>query len=132
MSGTAAKIFLFMFAFAVAMNLIFPNSKSLMTDMIGALQSGKSLLDVLLFSRLAESAFLLGVTGAAVGAGLAFGNPYATFAGAVVLLFTYVTLPLSIFQDNAMNQTFVFLVGGGMAILYMFAVLSFYRGGTEL
>ena len=61
-----------------------------------------------------------------------FPNPYAIFAGITGILLTFFTFPYSIFSEPSMPSEIKILVGGTFAMIYLLALISWFKGGGEL
>jgi hypothetical protein len=84
------------------------------------------------FNSLSTSAKAIVGVAVALGIGvglISFPNPYLIFAGITTFLFILATFPMSLFTNAVIPVELKALFGSIFGILYILAILSWYKGG---
>lgn len=125
--GMGTNILVFLVLLSFFLQAIQADSYStVFSQLIGVLGSGNSPSD--LFSNIFVIGGLTAVT-AVVGT-FVFPNPYASFAPLVAFLLFGFTFPIGMFDANSgIDYNMRMLISGLFVLLYLLAVVSWWKGG---
>jgi hypothetical protein len=124
MTAMATTIIILTFCMSFAIYLGTGNG-TMFTQMLGLSGTGGSL-----YSSFYLLLTVTAVVSVAVGL-ISFPNPYALFSVITVLILSFVTLPVDLLTSAILPTNIKLLVGGVFGIMYLMAVLGWYKGGAE-